>query len=52
MDAMLKLSFGKLPELLAGTLSLADTTGIIGNELVMGRTVGYLPRRKKLILNN
>ena len=45
------LSFGKLPELLAGTLSLADTTGIIGNELLMGRTVGYFPRRQKLILS-
>lgn len=46
------LNFGRLPELLAGTLSLANTAGIIGDEFLMGRIVGYFPRRKKLILKN
>ena len=44
------LRFGVLPELLAGTLSLAGTHGIIGNELFMGRIVCYRPRRNSLIL--
>ncbi len=44
------LRFGQLPQLLAATLSLANTHGIVGNELVMGRKIGYFPRRGMLII--
>ena len=43
-------SFGKLPDDLSASLALANTKGIIGNELVMGKRVGYFPRRNKLWL--
>ena len=36
---------GKLPNLLAMTLSMADTSGIIGNELLLDRVVTYSPKR-------
>jgi hypothetical protein len=36
---------GKLPDLLAMTLSMADTSGIIGNELLINRVVTYSPKR-------
>lgn len=36
---------GKLPDLLAMTLSMADTSGIIGNELLLDRVVTYSPKR-------
>jgi len=36
---------GKLPDLLAMTLSMADTSGIIGNELPLDRVVTYSPKR-------
>jgi hypothetical protein len=29
---------------------MADTTGIVGNEILSNRAVGYFPRRMKLIL--
>ena len=41
---------GKLPDLLAMTLSMADTSGIIGNELLIDRVVTYSPRRNLLSL--
>jgi len=41
---------GKLPDLLAMTLSMADTSGIIGNELLYDRVVTYSPRRNLLSL--
>ena len=41
---------GKLPDLLAMTLSMADTSGIIGNELLLERVVTYSPRRNLLSL--
>jgi hypothetical protein len=41
---------GKLPDLLAMTLSMADTSGIIGNELLIDRVVTYSPRRNVLSL--
>jgi hypothetical protein len=36
---------GMLPDLLAMTLSMADTSGIIGNELLINRVVTYSPKR-------
>ena len=36
---------GKLPDLLAMTLSMANTSGIIGNELLLDRVVTYSPKR-------
>jgi len=41
---------GKLPDLLAMTLSMASTSGIIGNELLIDRVVTYSPRRNLLSL--
>lgn len=44
------LRCGTLPGLLGMTLMMAGTKGIIGNELLLSRTVGYFPRRRVLIL--
>lgn len=44
------LRCGNLPELLDVTIRLAGAQGIIGNEMVLGRTVGYSSRRKLLTL--
>ena len=41
---------GKLPETLALTLTMAETSGIIGNELLVDRVVSYSPRRKAISL--
>lgn len=41
---------GKLPDLLAMTLSMADTSGIIGNELLLDRVVTYSPKRNLISL--
>jgi len=46
-----ELRCGQLPELLAMTLMMANTEGIIGNELIRDRVVGYFPRRHCLILS-
>ena len=40
------LRCGRLPELLGLTLMAAGTTGIVGNEVMTNREVGYFPRRK------
>lgn len=44
------LRCGKLPDLLGFTLMMADTQGILGNQFLHDRTVGYFPRRKALVL--
>jgi hypothetical protein len=44
------LRCGRLPNILGMTLMLAGTEGIVGNELVSGRRVGYFPRRQLLVL--
>jgi len=44
------LRCGRLPTVLGMTLMLAGTEGIVGNELVSGRRVGYFPRRQLLVL--
>ena len=44
------LRCGVLPGLLGMTLTMAGTEGIIGNEIVLDRVVGYFPRRQQLVL--
>jgi hypothetical protein len=44
------LRCGTLPELLRATLMMADTEGIVGNEILRNRVVGYFPRRRSLVL--
>lgn len=41
---------GTLPELLAGLLLRAGTDGILGNEILRERRVGYFPRRGEVVL--
>jgi hypothetical protein len=41
---------GSLPGLLGMTLMLADTEGIIGNEILRNCKVGFFPRRQQLVL--
>jgi len=42
------LRCGSLPPALAPTLMMADTAGIIGNEILAKRIIGYFPRRSLL----
>jgi len=44
------LRCGTLPGLLAPTLMMASTEGIVGNAILSNRTVGYFPRRRRMIL--
>ncbi|MEI6738683.1 MAG: hypothetical protein WCK74_00080 [Gemmatimonadaceae bacterium] len=44
------LRCGELPGLLGMTLLLAGTQGIVGNEILRDRVVGYFPRRGLLVL--
>jgi hypothetical protein len=46
----LTLRCGTLPGLLGATLMMADAHGIIGNEILLDRVVGYFPRRGLLCL--
>lgn len=39
---------GRLPALLGATLMMAGTNGILGNEILADRAVGYFPRRNAL----
>ncbi len=41
---------GRLPDLLGLTLVMAGVEGIIGNEICVGRKLGFFPRRKLLVL--
>ena len=43
------LRCGTLPGLLAATLMMAGTTGIIGNQVITGRRIGYFPRRRIIV---
>ena len=45
-----ELRCGSLPEILGTTLMMAGVEGIIGNELIMDRALGYFPRRQKLVI--
>ncbi|RKZ79968.1 MAG: hypothetical protein DRQ35_03185 [Gammaproteobacteria bacterium] len=42
---------GSLPGALGMTLGIASVEGIIGNEILMERTLGYFPRRRLLVLS-
>ena len=44
------LRCGKLPDLLGLTLMMANTQGIVGNQILSDRTVGYFPKRRRLVL--
>ncbi len=44
------LRFGALPDLIGATLMMADTQGIIGNQIMANRVTGYFPRRNVLCL--
>jgi hypothetical protein len=44
------IKFGSLPGILGMTLMMADVSGIIGNEIMKRRRVGYFPKRSKLVL--
>jgi hypothetical protein len=46
----LPLRCGRLPELLGLTLMMAGTRGIVGNEILMERRVGYFPRRRGMVV--
>jgi hypothetical protein len=44
------LRCGSLPELLGRMLTMAKTEGIVGNEILRNRVVGFFPRRHQLVL--
>jgi len=44
------LRCGTLPGLLGATLKMADTQGIIGNQIMNNRVIGYFPRRNVLCM--
>lgn len=44
------LRYGTLPGILGMTLAMGGTQGILGNEILLGRTVRYFPRRSLLCL--
>ena len=48
----LTLRCGKLPEILGTSLMAAGTTGIVGNEVMTDRVVGYFPRNKQLVISH
>ena len=41
---------GRLPDLLGAMLAMGGTSGIIGNQIMEDKIVGYFPRRKTLCL--
>lgn len=49
-DSTYTLRCGTLPGLLGATLMMADTSGIIGNQIMENRVIGYFPRRNVLCL--
>lgn len=44
------LRCGQLPGMMGMALSMADVSGILGNEVMRERVTGYFPRRQQLIL--
>jgi hypothetical protein len=44
------LRCGALPDPVAAALMKANTQGIIGNQILAGRVVGYFPRRRLLVI--
>lgn len=51
-DTLYQLQCGRLPPLLAASLTAADTGGIVGSELFHNRRIGYFPRRCHLVLGS
>jgi hypothetical protein len=49
-DLSFQLECGRLPEMLGMTLSLIGADGILGNEFFRDIKLGYLPRRKQIVL--
>ncbi len=49
-DCAFTLRCGTLPDLLGATLMIAGTSGIIGNQIMENRVIGYFPRRNVLCL--
>jgi hypothetical protein len=49
-DLEFQLECGRLPEMLGLTLSLIGVDGILGNEFFRELKLGYLPRRKQIVL--
>lgn len=49
-ESAFTLRCGTLPGLLGATLMMADTSGIIGNQIMENRVIGYFPRRNVLCL--
>ena len=49
-ETRLTLRCGSLPTLLGLTLSMAGTQGIVGNEILATRVVGYFPGRRLLVI--
>jgi hypothetical protein len=44
------LRCGQLPGLMGMALSMADVSGIVGNEVMRGRVTAFYPRRHQLLL--
>lgn len=44
------LQTGELPTLIGMSLSLAGSDGIIGNEIMTDRRIGYFPRRRAMLI--
>lgn len=44
------LQCGRLPEPLGASLMMANARGIVGNEILVTRSLGYFPRRQELSL--
>jgi len=51
-DVVLHLQCGTLPNELAYLLTATNTQGILGNQVLMNRKVGYFPRRSLLVLGD
>jgi len=49
-DCAFTLRCGTLPDLLGATLIMAHTSGIVGNQIMENRVIGYFPRRGALCL--
>jgi hypothetical protein len=45
-----KLVCGSLPTLLSETLMMASVQGIVSNELMLNKTIGYFPKRNQIII--
>jgi len=45
-----KLVCGSLPTLLSETLMMASVQGIVSNELMLDKTIGYFPKRDQIVI--